>query len=213
MSRSVTTDSDRSGNRRYNFTVDQLFPSETNKSGTKGKRLDVNTIFSGTPRDPDVVIDMSHEVLIERRKKRKEELQKQYMLTYQNCWKRIDAADADGLTEVTFEVIAQHPRFPEYSPLDCLMLIQNKLRSEEYMDTIILRDNLSIYINWENIENNKQVYLDCEAANATETVRAHTETVRSETVPSETVRSETETDLSEMRREFDVKIQQLSEGN
>lgn len=52
----------------HNFTVDHLFPSETNKSGTKGKRLDINTIFSGVSADSDVVIDMSHEILIEKNK-------------------------------------------------------------------------------------------------------------------------------------------------
>lgn len=161
MSRSSVMDSERSGGpRKYNFTVDQLFPSETNKSGTRGKRLDINTIFSNTATNPDVVIDMSHEVLIERRKKRKEEIKRQYMLAYQNCWKKIDASDGDGLFETIFEVIDALPQFPEYSSIDCLALIQNKLRTEEYMDTVILKDNLSIYINWENIEANKAAYLE-----------------------------------------------------
>ena len=102
------------------FTVDQLFPSETNKSGTKGKRLDVNTLFSGTANNSDIVIDMSHEVLIERKKKRADEVHRQYMLAYKNCWDKINSADNDRLTETIFEVLPDLPEFPEYSPVNVL---------------------------------------------------------------------------------------------
>lgn len=142
----------------HNFTVDHLFPSETNKSGTKGKRLDINTIFSGVSADSDVVIDMSHEILIERKIKRREELQRQYTLFYKKCWEKIDSADKDTLTETIYEILPNLPQYPEYSPKDCLNYIQNRLRKEEFIDTLILDDNLSIYINWSNVEANRSAY-------------------------------------------------------
>lgn len=146
--------------RRNILTVDQLFPSETNKSGTKGKRLDINTLFSGTGTNPDIVIDMSHEVLIQRRKQRRDDLSRQYLLEYKRCWEKIDSADKDRLTETTFEVLTEVERFPEFSPIECVELIQDRLRTEEFMDTIILDDNKSIYISWANVEANRDVYLD-----------------------------------------------------
>jgi len=140
---------------KYKFTIDQLFPSETNKSGTKGKRLDINTLFSGTATNPDIVIDMSHGVLIERKKKRADEVQRQYMLSYKNCWEKINSADNDRLTETIFEVLPDLPEFPEYSHIECINLIQDKLRTE-YIDTVIMSDNLNIFINWKDIEENKK---------------------------------------------------------
>jgi hypothetical protein len=139
------------------LTIDQLFPSETNKSGTKGKRLDINTLFSGEETNSDIVIEMSHEVLLERRRKRADEVQRQYMITLKNCWTKIDSADNDGLFETTFEVLPNIPQYSEYSPIDCLNLIQTKLR-DEYMNTEILDDNLSIYISWDKLQINKDAY-------------------------------------------------------
>lgn len=141
---------------KTNLTVDQLFPSETNKSGTKGKRLDINTLFSGTATNPDIVIEMNHEVLLDRKRKRKDDLYRQYMLAYKNCWTKIDAADNDGFNETVFEVLPNIPEHPEYSPIECLRLIQTNLRNE-YIDTELLDDGVSIFIMWNNIEDNRDI--------------------------------------------------------
>lgn len=137
-----------------NFSVDELFPSETNRSGTRGKNLNIETLFTGTHEEADVIVDMSYEVLLDRKIKRRKLLQKQYMKIYKFCWDRIDMAEKDGLTEIIFEVLPTIPQFPEYNCQDCLNIIQNNLR-DQYMDTIILEDGLSIYISWADLEANK----------------------------------------------------------
>jgi hypothetical protein len=183
--------------RKSVLTVDQLFPSETNKSGTKGKRLDINTIFSGTATNPDVVIDMSHETLIQRRKQRKDDLHRQYLLEYKRCWDKINSADKDRLSETIFEVQTEIERFPEYSPIDCVELIQDKLRTDEYMDTMILDNNHSVYISWANIETNRDAYFaDLESEeNDTDTDR------------------DNHNDSDNMRKEFDKKIFSITDTN
>jgi hypothetical protein len=200
------TESDRhhsrsgTGRRKNILTVDQLFPSETNKSGTKGKRLDINTLFSGTATNPDVVIDMSHETLIQRKKQRKEDLHRQYMLEYKRCWERINSADQDGLNEFIFEAQPIIERFPEYSPLDCIELIQDKLRTEEFMDTAILDNNQSIYICWVNIEANRDAYLD--ELESDDKSEKETDTDRDD-----------HNDTNEMRKDFDQKINSIADPN
>lgn len=145
---------------RYNFSVDQLFPLEHDAISNNKKKFNVETLFSGTADDPNVVIDMSHQILIERRKKRAEDLQKQYMMCYKHCWDKIDASDKDGLTETIFEIPSNLPHYPEYSPTDCINMIQTKLRKEEFMDTIILNNDQSIFINWMNIEKNRESFIN-----------------------------------------------------
>jgi hypothetical protein len=202
------SESDRSHSRlrRNILTVDQLFPSETNKSGTKGKRLDINSLFSGTATNPDVVIDIGAETLIERKKKRKDDLQRQYMLEYKRCWERIDAADLDRLNETIFEVLPEVERFPEYSPVDCVELIQDKLRTEEFMDTVILGDNKSIYISWANIEANRDKFIEeAENEERSKTEKDITETERDDVERSD----ENGNDTEEMRKDFDAKIKSM----
>jgi hypothetical protein len=189
--------------KKYKFTVDQLFPSETNKSGTKGKRLDVNTLFSGTTNNPDVVIDMSHEILIERKKKRADEVQRQYMLSYKNCWEKINSADNDRLTETVFEVLPDLPEFPEYSPIECINLIQDKLRTE-YIDTVIMSDNLNIFINWKDIEENKK-RKELEEKEERERVREREKDNDSDS------RDRDKKNYNNNKKEFDNKINKLTD--
>ena len=205
------SESDRSHSRlrRNILTVDQLFPSETNKSGTKGKRLDINSLFSGTANNPDVVIDIGADTLIERKKKRKDELQRRYLLEYKRCWEKIDAADLDRLNETIFEVLPEVERFPEYSPIACVELIQDKLITEEFMDTVILGNNHSIFISWANIEANRDAYLkemeDAENGDHTDTERETTETDRDDVERSD----ETGNDTEDMRKTFEAKINSM----
>lgn len=150
--------SDKIHSDRYSITVDQLFPSDKNVSGSRGRRFDVNSLFDGLPNQTEVQISMSHKILLEREKRRYDELHNQYMFAYKNCWDKIDSADNDGLKETIFEVLPNLPRYPKYSPQECLEIIQDKLRTEEFMDTLILEDGLSIYIDWSNIKRNKEAY-------------------------------------------------------
>lgn len=197
----------RSRKKRSILTVDQLFPSETNRSGTKGKRLDINSLFSGTATNPDVVIDLSHETLIERRKQRKDDLHRQYLLEYKRCWDKINASDNDRLNETIFEVQGEIERFPEYSPIDCVELIQDKLRTEEFMDTVILADNKSVYISWANIERNRDAYLK-ELENEDKSDRSEDgRDDRDDKDDTSTDRAKTDTD--DLRQAFDSKIKSM----
>jgi hypothetical protein len=203
-----SSDRNESSGRRRNLTVDQLFPSETNKSGTKGKRLNVDTLFSGVSAHRDVVIDMSHEVLIERKKKRKEELEHQYLLEYKRCWKSIGDADNDTTcnSEIVFEVLDNIPDHPDYSPWDCVETIQSKLRTEEFMNTHILGDGKSIFISWKDIETNRDTYYEeLEEAQKSDDDKEHKN--KDPDDPNDNDHNNNDHAKSEdMRKAFDIKI-------
>jgi len=200
----------RSRLRRNILTVDQLFPSETNKSGTKGRRLDIKSLFSGTATNPDIVIDIGADTLIERKKKRADELYRQYMLEYKRCWERIDSADLDRLNETIFEVLNEIERFPEYSPITCVELIQDKLRTEEFMDTVILDDNKSIYISWANIEANRDTYLITEKDDEdNKKVKEDNKKEKENTDTKTKSVDKHDNDTEDMRRLFDAKIKSI----
>lgn len=141
---------------KYNnlINVDDLFPSSTNKSGTRGKKMDIDTLFSHTSMNNEPIVTFSSEVLldkIDRRRKEKLNFFKQ-MLNY--CHKRINDADDDQTTDIVFTVVDSIPECKNYNPRECLEYISIKLR-EEYFDTTILTDT-TMFITWKYLELKKE---------------------------------------------------------
>lgn len=133
-----------------NITVDNLFPAEDNKSGTRGKNLDIETLFVNTPLNDDPDITFSSDLLINRRIKRRKEKLNFYRQMLRYCHKQIESADEDQYTDIVFSVIETIPECKEYDPRECLEYISVKLR-EEYFDTTILTDT-TMFITWKYIE-------------------------------------------------------------
>jgi hypothetical protein len=136
------------------FSVDDLFPSESNKSGSRGKRMDIATLFSNASYNGEPDITFSSDILIERRNKRRKEKLNCYMQMLKYCHKRIESVDDDQNTDIIFSVVENIPECKEYDPHECLDFISKKLR-EEYFDTTILTDT-TMFITWKYLELKKK---------------------------------------------------------
>jgi hypothetical protein len=136
-----------------NISVDSLFPSD-NKSGIKGNKLDIESIFKNTPLNSEPVITFSAATLLERRNKRRLEKLNYYRHMLKYCHKRIEDADEDQGTDIIFSVLESIPECKEYTSRECLEFISVKLREEDF-ETIILNDT-SMFITWKYLELKKE---------------------------------------------------------
>lgn len=132
------------------LTIDSLFPSDHNKSGTRGKKLDVETLFSNTPlnRKPDITF--SSKLLLERRNKRREKKLNYYLHMLKYCHQRIEETDDNDERDMIFTVLETIPECKSYDPLECLEFISTKLREDDF-DTTILTDTM-MFITWKYLE-------------------------------------------------------------
>ena len=135
------------------ISIDNLFPSD-NKSGTKGVKLDVESLFSGTPLNHEPEITFSSNILVERTKKRRLERLSCYTNMLKYCHNRILAADEDQGTDIIFSVVESMAECKDYNPYECLEYISIKLREDDF-DTTILT-NTTMFITWKYLELKKQ---------------------------------------------------------
>lgn len=147
--------SNRSSTTNINreICVDNLFPSE-NKSGTRGRKLDIESIFSGTLLNNEPDITFTSDILIERIKKRRLEKLKHYKNMLKYCHDRILATSEDLGTDVIFTVVDIVPECKEYDPRECIDYISAKLREDDF-DTIILTDT-TMFVTWRYLELKKE---------------------------------------------------------
>ncbi|VBB18257.1 hypothetical protein YASMINEVIRUS_720 [Yasminevirus sp. GU-2018] len=129
--------------------IDNLFPSES-KSGTRGRKMDINTLFSNTPLNPEPDITFTSDVLLDRIKKRRAEKLLCYMNMLKYCHKRIADADEDQGTDIILKVVETVPECKDYDPRECLEYISIKLREDDF-DTTILTDT-TMFITWKYLE-------------------------------------------------------------
>lgn len=139
----------RSKGENKEICIDNLFPSN-NKSGTKGVKLDIETLFCGTPLNNDPDLTFSSDLLVERINKRRLEKLGWYKNMLKYCHNRIDAADEDQGTDIIFSVVESIPECKEYVPQECLEYISIKLREDDF-DTTILTDT-TMFITWKYLE-------------------------------------------------------------
>ena len=141
---------------KYNnidISIDKLFPSD-NISGTKGKTLDINTLYTNTPLNNDPDISFNSDILLEKRIKRRNEKLIYYKQMLKYCYKRITETDDNLGTDIVFTVIENIPECKEYLPRECLEYISVKIREEDF-DTIILSAT-TMFITWKYLELKKE---------------------------------------------------------
>ena len=146
-------DSSHNKHDNMDISVDKLFPSDI-RSGTRGKKLDVETLFSNTPLNNDPDITFTSDVLLVKREKRRKEKLNYYRHMLRYCHKRISDADDDQGSDIVFTVIDSVPECKDYDPMECLEFISIKLREEDF-DTTILTST-TMFITWKYLELKKQ---------------------------------------------------------
>jgi hypothetical protein len=139
---------------KKNINIDNLFPSECNTSGTKGKKLDIETIFLNTALNTEPDISFTSDVLVGRIKKRRENKLNYYKQMLKYCHVRIDSADNNQDSDIVFTVLESIPECKDYDSIECLDYISKKLREDD-LNTVILNDT-SMFISWKNIESKKE---------------------------------------------------------
>jgi hypothetical protein len=149
------------------LSVDKLFPSDV-KSGTKGKRLDVETLFSNTPLNKEPDITFSSDILLKKREIRREKKLQYYKQMLQYCYTRITDADDDLVYDIVFTIVESIPDCKEYDSSECLEYISVKLREENF-DTTILSPT-TMFITWKFLElKNKDIDVSNNNKNDNET--------------------------------------------
>ena len=135
------------------ISVDNLFPSEI-RSGTRGRKLDVESLFSKTPLNSEPDITFTSNILLEKREKRRREKLNYYNQMLISCHKRIKDADDDQASDIVFTVNESVPECKEYNSLECLEYISDKLRKEDLDTTILTPTNM--FITWKYLELKKK---------------------------------------------------------
>ena len=138
----------------FNISVDNLFPEGKHKSGNNNKKLDIDTLFKGTPLNDEPEIDFSSDKLLDKIKKRRKNKLKKFNEMLRYCYQRIEETDNNNDTDLVFSVIENIPDCKEYEPRECLEYISLKLRTQ-YLDTKIL-SNTTIFITWKYLELKKE---------------------------------------------------------
>jgi hypothetical protein len=154
-----SSDSNRSSHNRSSrikadISVDNLFPMEI-KSGAKGNRFDVETLFTNTPLNNEPDITFTSDVLLDRIHKRRIEKLKCYKQMLNYCHKKISETDSNNGTDIVVTIVDSFPECKDYNCPECLEYISSKLR-EEYIDTVILSET-TIFVTWYNIELKKEI--------------------------------------------------------
>lgn len=141
------------------LSVDNLFPSG-GVSGTKGRRLDIETIFSNTPLNHSPESSFNSNVLMNTIKKKREKKMNFYKQMLRYCHQSINNANDILKTDILFSVPDNTTECLEYDSYECLKFISDKLK-EDFIDSVII-SNTSMFITWKFIESriNQQVNND-----------------------------------------------------
>ena len=153
MSKQSDYDRSRSSRSRptskVNISVDNLFPSDA-RSGARGNRFDVETLFKNTPLNNEPEITFTADVLLERINRRRFEKLKCFRQMLNYCHKKISETDSNNGTDIVVSIVESFPECKDYTPQECLEYISTKLREED-IDALILNDT-TIFISWYNLE-------------------------------------------------------------
>ena len=139
------------------ISVDKLFPDPSNISGTRGKKLDISTIYSNTPLNQSVDLKFTSNILVDRIKQRRVKKMHCYDKMLRYCHQQIETADTNHITDIIFEVIESIPESVDYDPMECMEYMGVKLRQDDFCTTILTRTTM--FITWKYIELKKQSQL------------------------------------------------------
>jgi len=123
-----------------NINIEQLLNCKTGG----GKAIDVNSLTRKNT--------FNVQKILKNREKRREKLSDIYIKMYNRCLRKIEIASSQNRTDLIFNVDPSIKDLPEYTPLDCILYIDNELKHLN-MNTHIINNN-TIFITWYFIEAN-----------------------------------------------------------
>jgi hypothetical protein len=154
-----------------NLSINSLFPnSHQNRGNNTNNILDVHSLFNYNNNNNNNSKLLSSESnlkhntnfnfnlnkLLNKKSDRRKEIIKIYKMNFKTTLIKINDADDMNLTSIICTIPPVVLNYKEYSSIENIHYIQEKIRSPDYcMDSLIMSDN-SIFICWENIEDNKK---------------------------------------------------------
>ena len=129
------------------INISNIFPDTKIENS---KPLDIYSLYH--PENNKTKIDI--ERLINLRKERKKKTIEQYDKYFQSCINKIQMANTLGKLSLTYQVPKIVFMYPDYNPYECLEHINRKLEDLK-LDTTVVPEFLTIYINWVNIGQKK----------------------------------------------------------
>lgn len=116
--------------------------------------IDIKSLMSLANNNQDETRNFSPELIINKRKERREKILESYNKEYGQCIDKIKMLNEQGKLDLIYEV----PRFSvtcsDYISSQCIDFIVTKL-SLNYMDAFKINDT-SVFVTWKYIELNKE---------------------------------------------------------
>lgn len=131
----------------HNISINNLFGETENN-----KQLNVYSLCN-TKMDKDKEkINLNIDRLIHLRNERKNKVLVHYEKAYESCVRKITEANEINKTDLIHTVLDISSLYPDFSLINCVEHIKNKL-DELKLDVVILTHN-TIYISWLNLDKN-----------------------------------------------------------
>lgn len=131
------------------INIDNLFPADSNH-----KPLDVYTLYNEFENKNNNKNDFDVNKLSTPHEERKKKILLEYYKIYNMCLKKIVSANNLKKTDLIYTLPLSQFNWKEFSLIDCLSFIENRLRRQDF-DTLVLSDT-SIFISWLKIVNRKE---------------------------------------------------------
>lgn len=133
------------------INVHNLFPS----AKLNNAPLDVKNLYNPKENMKTQKTNLNIERLVSLREERKNRTVEQYDKIFHRCINKVHAANNLGKLNVIYTVPEAIYMHPDYNPYECLDRLNSKLEDNNF-ETILLIDQISIFISWLNIDKKKK---------------------------------------------------------
>ena len=118
----------------------------------KSGEINIKNIFDTNDNYSSSSVKVNIDKMISMKEEKKRKAREQYSKIYGICTNKINDAISVGNSELIFDIPYKVPFVIEYSNVECMEYINEKLKDID-MDTILVSD-VSIFISWRFIEEN-----------------------------------------------------------
>lgn len=133
------------------LNINNMFPESKIR---EDKPLDVRSLYYSTEKRRSKKVEFKVEDITKRWEEKRKKVVQQYKKVYNMCLNAIKNSNKMNKFDIVYEVPIAVYMCPDYSSVECLEYIEEKLK-KLYLDTLII-NHFSIFISWVNIKENKE---------------------------------------------------------
>jgi len=134
-------------NELEKMNITNLFSSINGRKPSTNGRLDINSLFKTNIECDN--FKFNSKILLNNFKDQQMKLKNKHVYFYKMCCEKIEHANDNNLTDITFDIPRYIPDCNLYKPHECLEYIKTKLE-EEHISSVII-SNTKIFITWYNL--------------------------------------------------------------